>query len=310
YKLNILKEIANFTLKDINESLFNHHDKFNDLASDQFNTIIVETLLYERRNQNINFSICTIDNTTLKNSFHSNYKIRTIINNLYQSHDFEVIKIIESSLSIYYNQFYKVPFPEILIIGLHYGGYSASYIEIEYSKYLYSIFQSLQAKSTFNSKYYKTPNENHVLKQDDSSAITNVDSYLIYEFQSERATKINDTITFSMNEISMLNDTITNIGAQLKDIRDSVEESINLLEEKINIDGIQQKIMHDINRECNKFEILYLTPICKEVKILLEEVEKFNIRLYGAYEIGVREVPYSQENKIKFPGRSPNLKMT
>ncbi|CAG8855029.1 36716_t:CDS:1, partial [Gigaspora margarita] len=84
-------------------------------------------------------------------------------------------------------------------------------------------------------------------------------------------------------------------------IRDSVEESINLLEENINIDGIQQKIMHDINGECNEFEIFYLKPIRKEVKILLEEVEKFNIRLYGAYEIGIREVPYSQENKIKFP---------
>ncbi|CAG8853987.1 23913_t:CDS:2, partial [Gigaspora margarita] len=167
---------------------------------------------------------------------------------------------------------------------------------IEYSKYLYSIFQSLQATSTFNSKYYKTPNGNHVLKQDNSSAITYVDSYLIYEFQSEQATKINDAITFSMNEISMLNDAIINIEAQLKDIRDSVEKSINLLEENINID------------ECNEFEILYLKPIRKEVKILLEEVEKFNIRLCGTYEIGVREVPYSRENKIKFSGRTPNLK--
>ncbi|CAG8850438.1 17877_t:CDS:2, partial [Gigaspora margarita] len=103
YKLNILKEIANFMLKDVNELLFNHYDKFNNLASDQFNTIIVETLLYERRNQN---------------------------------------------------------------------------------------------------------------------------------------TKINNAITFSMNEISILNDAIINIEAQLKDIHNSVEESINLLEENINIDGI------------------------------------------------------------------------
>ncbi|KAF0433856.1 hypothetical protein F8M41_004983 [Gigaspora margarita] len=178
HKLNILKEIADFTPKDVNESIFNHHDKFkDDLASDQFNTIIVETSLYERRNLNIHFPLCTINNTALKNSFYSNYKIRTI-NNLYQSLNFEVIKIIESLLSIHHNKFYKVPSLENLIIGLHYGGYSASYIEIEYSNYLYSIFQSLQTTSTLNSKDYKTLNGNHI-QQDNSSAIENADSYLI-----------------------------------------------------------------------------------------------------------------------------------
>ncbi|CAG8823432.1 36950_t:CDS:2, partial [Gigaspora margarita] len=147
YKINILKEIADFTSKDGNESLFNHYDKFKyeskgtnkssiPFASDQFKTITVETSLYEQRNQNINFPISTIDNAILKkHSFCSNYKIRTI-NNLSQSLDFEVIKIIESLLSIHYNQFYKVPSPENLIIGLHYRGYSASDIEIKYSKFL------------------------------------------------------------------------------------------------------------------------------------------------------------------------------
>ncbi|CAG8807557.1 46516_t:CDS:1 [Gigaspora margarita] len=112
YKINILKEIADFTPKDGNE------------------------LLYEQNNQNIHFPIFAIDNATLKKySFCSNYKIRTI-NNLSQSLDFEVINIIESSLSIHYNQFYKVPSPENLIIGLLYRGYSASDIEIKYSKFL------------------------------------------------------------------------------------------------------------------------------------------------------------------------------
>ncbi|CAG8813871.1 3872_t:CDS:1, partial [Dentiscutata erythropus] len=145
--LHLMFKFNPVTPKDGNESLFNHHDKFNDLskdtnessnpsASDQFNTIIVETSLYEQRNQNIHFSISTIDNAALKkNSFCSNYKIRTN-NNLSQSLDFEVFKIIESSLSIHYNQFYKVPSPENLIIGLHYCGYSASDIEIKYSKFL------------------------------------------------------------------------------------------------------------------------------------------------------------------------------
>ncbi|KAF0433857.1 hypothetical protein F8M41_004984 [Gigaspora margarita] len=113
---------------------------------------------------------------------------------------------------------------------------------------------------------------------------------------------MNDAITFSTNKISMLNDTIINIEAQLKDIRESVEEIISLSEENIDIDGIQQKIMHDINGGYNEFEILYLRPIHKEIKILLEEVEKVIFQSFDAYEIGVREVPYSRENKIKFPG--------
>ncbi|CAG8792778.1 2784_t:CDS:2, partial [Dentiscutata erythropus] len=139
------------------------------------------------------------------------------------------IKIIESSLSIHYNQFYKVPSPENLIIGLHYRGYSASDIEIKYSNYLYSIFQFLQTTSTsLNSEDYKTPKGNHVLKQDYSSAIENINSYLIYEFQSLQATKTNDAdcITFRMNEINMLYDTIENIKLQLKELRVLVEASV------------------------------------------------------------------------------------
>ncbi|CAG8441999.1 hypothetical protein C2G38_2234706 [Gigaspora rosea] len=204
HKINILKEIADDKFKvdlskDTNESS-------NPSASDQFNTIIV-------------------------NSFCSNYKIRTI-NKLSQSLNFEVIKIIESSLSIHYNQFYKVTSPENLIIGLHYRGYSASDIEIKYPNYLYSIFQFLQTTSTsLNSEDYKTPKGNHVLKQDYSSAIENIDSYLIYEFQSLQATKTNDAdlfncITFRMNEINMLYDTIENIKLQLKELRVLVEASV------------------------------------------------------------------------------------
>ncbi|CAG8539740.1 10660_t:CDS:1 [Gigaspora margarita] len=307
HKINILKEIADLTPKDGNESLFNHHDKFKDdtnkssnsSAYDQFNTIIIETSLY------IHFLISTTDNAALKkNSFCSNYKIRTI-NNLSQSLDFEVIKIIESSLSTHHNQFYKV-LPLENLIGLHYGGYSASYIEIEYSNYLYSIFQSLRTMSTLNSDDYKTPNGNHVLKQDNSLAIENIGSYLIYEFQSLQTTKINDAITFNMNKISMLNDMITNIETQLKDIRDSVEEGINLSEEIINIEMIQQNLIDATNAsigECNEFESLYLNTICKDVNILMKGISEFNIRFCDAYEIGVKEVPYSRENKIKFPGR-------
>ncbi|CAG8834111.1 31069_t:CDS:1 [Gigaspora margarita] len=123
FKFNHVKHRIDESLfsKDTNESL-------NPFASDQFNTII-ETSSYERRNQNIHFPISS---ALIKNSFCSNYKIRTI-NNL--SLDFEVIKIIES-LSIHYNQFYKMPSPENLIIGLHYFGYSTLDIENEYSKIL------------------------------------------------------------------------------------------------------------------------------------------------------------------------------
>ncbi|CAG8845113.1 20967_t:CDS:1, partial [Racocetra persica] len=81
---------------------------------------------------------------------------------------------------------------------LSHDGYSASYIEIEYSNYLYSIFQTMV---TLNSKDYKTPNDNYALKQDNYSlAIENIDSYSIYEFQL-KTTKMNDAITFNMNKI-------------------------------------------------------------------------------------------------------------
>ncbi|CAG8637172.1 22165_t:CDS:1 [Cetraspora pellucida] len=95
--------------------------------------------------------------------------------NFSQSLNFEVIKITESLLALHNNQFYKVTSPENLIIDLHYSAYSASYIEIEYSNYLYSIFQSIQTMLTLNSEDYKTPNNNHLLKQDNYSlAIENI----------------------------------------------------------------------------------------------------------------------------------------
>ncbi|CAG8743371.1 2907_t:CDS:1, partial [Dentiscutata erythropus] len=135
----------------------------------------------------------------------------------------------------------------------------------------------------------------------------NIDSNSIYEFQYLKTTKMND----SMNKISMLNDTITIIKEQLKNIRDSVEEGISLSEENIDIDeNIQQKINDDINGDCNEFEILYLNPIRNKEKILLEEIEKFSIQLCGTYEIGVKGIPYLLKNKPKFPGRLgrlPNL---
>ncbi|CAG8637153.1 22164_t:CDS:2 [Cetraspora pellucida] len=67
---------------------------------------------------------------------------------------------------------------------------------------------------------------------------------------------------------------------------------------------IKAKDIHDLVKEgeCKEFEIFYLNSIHHKVKILLEEIEKFSIRLCGAYEIGVKEVSYSLENKIKFPG--------
>ncbi|CAG8854875.1 27884_t:CDS:2, partial [Gigaspora margarita] len=112
--------------------------------------------------------------------------------------------------------------PENLIIGSHYRGYSASEIEIEYS-----IFQSLQTTSTLNSENYKTPNGNHVIKPDYSSAIENIDSYEL------QASKMNDTTAFSMKEINTLND-IENIKSQLKEIRDSIEDSLS--EENVDIE--------------------------------------------------------------------------
>ncbi|CAG8492779.1 12004_t:CDS:1 [Cetraspora pellucida] len=183
----------------------------------------------------------------------SNYKLKNNIidQNIYsmlfycQSNRIKVVKIIESLHSLHNNQFYKVPSPENLIIGLHYSGYSASYIEIKYFNYLYSIFQSLQNTSTLNSEDYKTPNENYVLKQENYSSA------------------IETTIS---NKISILNNTII----EAKDICDSVEEGNSLSEEIIDIDDIQQKInntIHDINGECKEFKILYLNPICYDVKI-------------------------------------------
>ncbi|CAG8463749.1 2794_t:CDS:2, partial [Dentiscutata heterogama] len=106
-----------------------------------------------------------------------------------------------------------------------------------------------------------------------SSDIENIDSNSIYEFQYLKTTKMND-----------------------------IEEGISLSEENIDIDeNIQQKINDDINGDCNEFEILYLNPIRNKEKILLEEIEKFSIQLYGTYEIRVKGIPYLLKNKPKFP---------
>ncbi|CAG8806699.1 17402_t:CDS:2 [Gigaspora margarita] len=236
YKINILEEIADFMPKDGNESLFNYyHNKFNVLSKDTSESSNLFT--YGRKNQNIYFPISTIDNTALKNiSF--NYKIRTI-NNISQSLDFE---IIESSLSIHYNQFYKVPSPENLIIGLYYGGYSASYIEIKYSNYLYSKFQSLQTMSTLNSKDYKTPNGNHI-KQDYSLAKKNIDSYLSYEFQSLRTTNMNDTF-----DICHLEQNIESLRRDSRQFKNYLSDENT----KLKVD------IRDFLKELKKFDNFYL----------------------------------------------------
>ncbi|CAG8573553.1 2972_t:CDS:2 [Cetraspora pellucida] len=62
-----------------------------------------------------------------------------------------------------------------------------------------------------------------------------------------------------------------------------------------------------IKGEYNDFDILH-AKMRNEVTNLLEEINtentKLNVRLWGttAYEIGVKEVPYSWKNRIKFLG--------
>ncbi|CAG8731993.1 9185_t:CDS:1 [Dentiscutata erythropus] len=292
------------------------------IITELFFHLFFGTILCERKTQNIYFNFIDnynqpykIRNNGIDQNIYSTliyYRSNRTINNcLFQSLNFEVIKIIENSL-FHHNQFYKVPPAKNLIIGLHYYSYSASYIEIECSKYLYSysIIQSLQMTSTLKSEDYKTPNGNNVLEQDNSSNIKNIDSYLSYEFQSLRTTNMNDTFVININKINILNDTIKNIELQLKEIRDSVEERIRLSEEIIDIESIHQNLFDStINisiGECNEFEILYLNKIRNDVAILKEGIAEFNIRFCGAYEIDeiiVKEVLYFLRNRIKFPGR-------
>ncbi|CAG8853759.1 41646_t:CDS:1, partial [Gigaspora margarita] len=69
--------------------------------------------------------------------------------------------------------------------------------------------------------------------------------------------------------------------------------------ENVDIESIQNDTIPDIDDEYKQVEILHLDYIRKNVVILSEEYAKFNIRLFG--DIGVREVPYSLNRKIKFP---------
>ncbi|CAG8815372.1 13406_t:CDS:2, partial [Cetraspora pellucida] len=76
-----------------------------------------------------------------------------------------------------------------------------------------------------------------------------------------------------------------------------------ILEIQQDIDIARDKI----KGEYNDLNIFY-SNMHNEVANLLEEIitenTKLNVRLFGptAYEIGVKEVPYSRKNRIKFPG--------
>ncbi|KAF0509734.1 hypothetical protein F8M41_018533 [Gigaspora margarita] len=87
-----------------------------------------------------------------------------------------------------------------------------------------------------HSKKYKTIKEIKITKEltiDDNFVELNktLNSYLTYKFQSLQATKTNDAdlfncITFRMNEIIMLYNTIEYIKLQFKELRVLVEASI------------------------------------------------------------------------------------
>ncbi|CAG8818698.1 26146_t:CDS:1, partial [Dentiscutata erythropus] len=125
------------------------------------------------------------------------------------------------------------PSSEKLIIGLHFHGYSASNIEIEYSNYLYSI----QTTSTLNSEDYKTPIGNHGLKQNYSSAIENIVLYYL------RTTNMNDTFGLFYRTTSRIIDSVKDYESELEDVRHSEEEIQN---SRKNLKSMFEDIYEDI----------------------------------------------------------------
>ncbi|CAG8787507.1 21468_t:CDS:2 [Dentiscutata erythropus] len=122
-----------------------NHMKFQNFHFKHISTRIINTEFnkihfYSKYNQPYKITNNRIDENTYSSLFscRSNRMINN--DNLSQSLNFEVYKIIESSLSIYHNQFYKVPSPnENRIISLHYSDYSPSDIEILFSEFQSSL---------------------------------------------------------------------------------------------------------------------------------------------------------------------------
>ncbi|CAG8484558.1 17763_t:CDS:2 [Gigaspora margarita] len=292
-----------FKFNPIKHKIFNHHDKFNDLSKDTNESSNLST--YE---QNIHFPIPIIDNAALKkHSFCSDYKIRTI-NNLF-SINFEVIKIIESSLSIRYNQFYKVPSPENLIIGLHYRGYSASDIEIKYSNYLYSIRTTTNAQSVSNTKNFDnletTTNDQDVskTKNDNSSNIecTHAEVISLHYLSIQ-------VVNIPVNDHETIHENVANFEKvdKLNNSKNDLKSSAII--EASNSNEDDQKTF-EIKENYKEFEILYLNTDRKLLAELWEGITNLNNKLHncGDFDFGVKEVPYSRQDKIKIPGRLPNL---
>ncbi|CAG8707669.1 15795_t:CDS:2 [Dentiscutata erythropus] len=165
---------------------------------------------------------------------------------------------------------------------LHFHGYSASDIEIEYSNYLYSI----QTISTLNSEDYKTPIGNHVSKQNYSSAIENIDSY------SLRTTNINDIFGLFYRTTSRIIDSVKDYESEHEDVRHSEEEIQNSKKNlKSMFEDIYKNIHHleknikSLSEDCHQLEN-YLsnknTKLYVDIRDFLKELKKFdNFYLFG-----------------------------
>ncbi|CAG8459266.1 27160_t:CDS:2 [Gigaspora margarita] len=274
-----------FEFNPIKHKILNHHDKFNDLSTDTNKSS--NLFRYE---QNIHFPIPIIDNAALKkNSFCSNYKIRTI-NNLF-SINFEVIKIIESSHSICYNQFYKVPSPENFIIGLHYCGYSASDIEIKYSNYLYSIQTTTNVQGVSNTKNFdnleKTTNDQDVskTKNDNLSNIecTHAEVISLHYLSIQ-------IVNIPVNNHETIHENIANFEKvdTLNNSKNDLKSSTNI--EASNSNEDDQKTF-EIKKDYKEFEILYLNTVHKLLAELWEGITNLNNKLHKCsdFDFGVKE---------------------
>ncbi|CAG8573812.1 4808_t:CDS:1, partial [Gigaspora rosea] len=129
-------------------------------------------------------------------------------------------------------------------IILHYGDYSASEMEILFYHYMRYMRYMLKNRKKHGKKYKtikeikETPTKELTTDNDFVESNKILNSYITYEFRSLRATKTNDAnlfncITFRMNEINMLYDTLENIKLQLEELRVLVEVSVKESEDLV-----------------------------------------------------------------------------
>ncbi|CAG8833015.1 33994_t:CDS:1 [Gigaspora margarita] len=122
-----------------------------------------------------------------------------------------------------------------------------------------------------------------------------LNSYLTYEFQSLQATKTNNLfncITFRMNEMNMLYDTIKDIELQLKELRDLFEVSINkskdLVIEFCHSEADLEKDLESLHKDQLKEEFTLLNTNFKKLHVENNKIRKELDDLDNFYKFGER----------------------